>query len=90
MKSPPSHPSPCVGERDKPHHGAVFSSAFEDLDPAALHRAHQGLYPFINVAQQSRRFRRLTDGDEKVVDKVTSSDVDPVGVTARFALAADL
>ena len=30
------------------------------------------------------------DGDEKVIDKVASSEVDTVGVTARFALFPDL
>jgi len=30
------------------------------------------------------------DGDEKVIDKVASSEVDTVGVTTRFALFPDL
>jgi hypothetical protein len=90
MKLPASHSSPFVGKRHKPHHGTAFSSALEHLNPTALYSPRQGFYLLIEVTQLPR-FHCLTDGGEvKVIDKVTSSDVDPVGVTARFALVADL
>jgi hypothetical protein len=37
MEASPSHPSAFVSERNKPHHGAGFSSALEHLNPTTLH-----------------------------------------------------
>ena len=91
MKVCASRPSSFVSERNKPHNGPAFLSALEYLNPAARHGPRQGFHLLINVAYRLDPSHCPTDGgEEEFTDKVTSSDVDMIGVTAQFALVADL